>query len=78
LIIFLLSSTNKKAMPTKLPTISSKTEQQHAGESMAIVDGNIVAFGKDSCEATRKALIQGFSEEDIMIGTLLGPGHYVF
>lgn len=43
---------------TKIPQISKALQKKHSGQSVAIVEGKIVAFGKDSYQAETKAIKQ--------------------
>jgi hypothetical protein len=63
-------------MPTLLPKISKVIQKNHTGESAAIVDGQFVAFGKDSNEAGQKALDQGYTKDQIMITYIMGTRLY--
>lgn len=61
---------------TIIPKISKALQRKHTGESAAIVDGKIIAFGKNSYEAAQKAMKKGFDEEDIMTTYIMGTKHY--
>lgn len=43
---------------------------------MAIVKGQIVAFGKDSYEAEQNAIEKGFKKVDIMTTFIMGKQYY--
>ena len=62
---------------TKIPKISIALQKKHEGESVAIVNGKIVAFAKDSYKAEQKALIRGFDKSDIMTTYIMGKKQYV-
>lgn len=59
-----------------IPKISKATQQAHTGESAAIINGEIVAFGKDSMEAEQKAVKSGHCREDIMTTYIMGQKYY--
>lgn len=61
---------------TVMPKISKVLQKKHEGESAAIVDGKIVAFGKDSLEAERKALEKGFKPDQVMTTYIMGERFY--
>lgn len=61
---------------TQIPKISGALQEKHVGESAAIVDGKIVAFGKDSSEAEQKAIELGYKKEDIMTTFIMGRKIY--
>lgn len=61
---------------TQIPHISKALQNEHIGESVAIVRGVIVAFGKDSYEAEKKAIQQGCKKEDIMTTYIMGQKYY--
>ena len=61
----------------KIPKISSVVERKLTGQTVAIVDGKIVASGKDSVEAEKKALKKGYPDEEIMTAYIMGKKNYV-
>jgi hypothetical protein len=61
---------------TTIPKISKVMQKKHAGESVAIVDGKIVAFGKDCLEAEKEAMKKGFKPEEIMTTYVMGDKYY--
>lgn len=61
---------------TKIPQISKALQKEHTGETAAIVEGKIIAFGKDSIEAEKKAVKKGFSPKDIMTAFIMGNRSY--
>lgn len=60
----------------KIPKISKALQKKHIGESVAIINGKIVAFGKDSLEAEKQALTKGFKAEEIMTTYIMGQKYY--
>ena len=62
---------------TKIPKISSVIEKKLTGQTVAIVDGKIVASGRDSVEAEKKAVKKGFLGEEIMTAYIMGKKTYV-
>ena len=61
---------------TNYPKISKALQDEHTGESVAIVLGEIIAFGKDSYEAEKKAIKSGYKKEDIMTTFIMGRKNY--
>ena len=61
---------------TTVPKISKVMQKKHIGESVAIVGGKIVAFGKDSMEAEVMAVKKGFKSEDVMSTYIMGAKCY--
>ena len=61
---------------TKIPHISAAIQSEHTGESAAIVDGQIVAFGKNSWEAEQSAITKGYRPQDIMTAFIMGKENY--
>ena len=61
---------------TKIPQISKALQKKHTGETAAIVEGEIVAFGKDSLEAEKRAMQKGFKQEDVMTAFIMGNRAY--
>jgi hypothetical protein len=61
---------------TIIPRISKALQAKHAGESVAIVNGKMVAFGKDSFAAEEKALEKGYKKEDVMTTLIMGRENY--
>lgn len=61
---------------TKIPVISKAIQRKHAGRTVAIVDGRIIAHGKDTVEAAHNAEQQGFDLEEIMIAFIAGDKRY--
>ncbi len=61
---------------TKIPQISKALQREHTGETAAIVEGEIVAFGKDSIEAEERAIKKGFRKEDVMTAFIMGQRAY--
>jgi len=61
---------------TEVPKISKVMQKKHIGESVAIVNGQIVAFGRDSLEAEKKAEKKGFKSEEIMTTYIMGNKNY--
>lgn len=59
-----------------VPKISTVLQKKHQGESAAIVDGKIIAFGKNSLEAEKKAVAKGFRAEDVMTTYIMGKRVY--
>ena len=59
-----------------IPRITKALQKAHTGESAAIIDGKIVAFGKDSLEAEKKAIVKGYKSEDIMTTYIMGTQYY--
>ena len=51
-------------------------QRKHIGESAAIVDGKIVAFGKNSIEAEKEAVKKGFNSEEVMTTYIMGNKTY--
>jgi len=49
------------------PKISAVVQKKHGGESVAMVNGKIVAFGKNSLEADENAQALGYGSEDVII-----------
>lgn len=62
---------------TKIPKISRVTQKKLTGQTVAIVDGRIVASGKDAVDAEKKAMKKGYSDEDIMTTYIMGNKSYV-
>ena len=63
-------------MMTKIPSISPRDSEKHAGESAAIVDGKIVAYDENSFDVRNKAIEMGYKDEDIMTVFIMGPRPY--
>ncbi len=61
----------------KIPKISRVTAKKLTGKTVAIVEGKIVASGKDSFEAEKKALKKGYLNEEIMTAYIMGNKKYV-
>lgn len=61
----------------KIPKISRVIEKKLTGKTVAIVDGKIVASGKDSLEVEKKALKKGYPDEEIMTAYIMGKKNYV-
>lgn len=72
-----LQKFNALLMTTLIPKVSKAIQKEHTGESAAIVNGEFVAFGKNSYEAAQKAIKKGFPEEDIMTTHIMGKKYYV-
>ncbi|MBU0981872.1 hypothetical protein KKC94_04240 [Patescibacteria group bacterium] len=62
---------------TKIPKISKIMQKKHAGQSAAVVDGKIVAFGKDSLDAEKNAVKKGYLKSDVMTAFIMGAQNYV-
>lgn len=61
----------------KIPKISTVIQKKLTGQTVAIVDGKIVAHGKDSVDAEKKALKKGYPDEEIMTAYIMGKRNYV-
>lgn len=61
---------------TQIPYISKALQDEHTGESAAIVGGKIVCYGKDSYEAAKNAITLGFQEEEVMTTYIMGKKNY--
>ena len=61
---------------TIVPRISKALQSQHTGQSVAIVDGEIVAFAATSYEAEQQAIAQGYEKQDIMTTFIMGEENY--
>jgi len=53
-------------------------QKNHVGDSAAIVDGRIVAFGKNSLEAEKEAMKKGFNSEEVMMTYIMGDKTYAY
>lgn len=61
---------------TTIPKISKAIQKAHIGESVAIVNGKFVAFGKNSNEAGKKALAKGYRKQEITLTYIMGTRVY--
>ena len=73
---FQYNQNGSKNNMTKIPQISKALQKEHTGETAAIVEGKIVAFGRDSLEAEKKAVQKGFRQEDVMTAFIMGNRAY--
>lgn len=60
----------------KIPQISTAIQTAHTGESAAIVDGEIIAFGENSWEAEQAAVAKGYQAKDITTAFIMGKKNY--
>jgi len=61
---------------TKIPKISKALQKKNTGKSAAIVNGKIVAFGKNSYVVAKKAEKMGFKRAEIMTTFIMGRKNY--
>lgn len=61
---------------TIIPRISKALQKKHIGQSAAIVQGEIVAFGKNTADALIKGSELGYERKDIMIAYIMGDKNY--
>ena len=61
---------------TLIPRISRALQLKHAGQSVAIVNGEMVAFGENSFDAEQRAIEQGYDKQDIMTTYIMGRDNY--
>lgn len=60
----------------QIPQISKALQKKHEGQSVAIVDGKMVAFGKDSLQAEKLAVAKGYKREKVMTTYIMGTRTY--
>ncbi len=60
----------------QIPKISKALQKKHEGQSVAIVDGKMVAFGKDSVQAEKLAIAKGYKREKVMTTYIMGTRAY--
>ncbi len=61
---------------TKIPQISKALQKKHAGKTVAIVNGKIVAYGNNSVQAEKNAVHKGFEPESVMTTYIMGRKNY--
>lgn len=64
-------------MSFTFPKVSQALRKSHAGESVAIFQGEVVAVGKDSFEAEKAAEKKGYPIAEILTAYIMGEKNYV-
>lgn len=61
----------------KIPKISKLLQKKYTGQSVAIVDGKIVASGRNSYEAEKNAVRKGYLGDEVMTTHIMSEKPYV-